>query len=154
MEKKLEMLYGLCEIVTKRLEECWRTLEGTEEMTVLDIDLVDKLTHALKCIKTSIAMIEEEEEEGGSSRAYAREGSMRSRAYEGSNRSRAYEGSNRSRAYEGGYSERRGRSPRTGRYVSRESGYSGHDGIEDIMMDVQEMPESERRKLKEALERV
>ena len=145
MEKKLEMLYGLCEIVTKRLEECWRTLEGTEEMSILDIDLVDKLSHALKCIKTSIAMIEEEEEEGGSSRAYAREGSMRSRAYEGSNRSRAYED---------GYSERRGRSPRTGRYVSRESGYSGHDGIEDIMMDVQEMPESERRKLKEALERM
>lgn len=153
MEKKLEMLYGLCEIVTKRLEECWRTLEGTEEMTVLDIDLVDKLTHTLKCIKTSIAMIEEEEE-GGSSRAYAREGSNRSRAYEGSMRSRAYEGSNRSRAYEGGYSERRGRSPRTGRYVSRESGYSGHDGIEDIMMDVQDMSESERRKLKEELERM
>ena len=60
MEQKLEMLYGLCEIVTKRLEECWRALEGTEEMTVLDIDLVDKLTHTLKCIKTSIAMIEEE----------------------------------------------------------------------------------------------
>ena len=153
MEKKLEMLYGLCEIVTKRLEECWRTLEGTEEMTVLDIDLVDKLTHTLKCIKTSIAMIEEEEE-GGSSRAYAREGSNRSRAYEGSMRSRAYEGSNRSRAYEGGYSERRGRSPRTGRYVSRESGYSGAEGFEDVMMDVRDLPESERRKLKEELERM
>lgn len=150
MEKKLEMLYGLCEIVTKRLEECWRTLEDTEEMTVLDIDLVDKLTHALKCIKTSIAMIEaEEEDEGGASRrSYAREGSYRSYAYDG--------GSMRSRdggSYDG-YSGRRGRSPRTGRYVSREGGYSGHDGVEDILMDVREMPESERRKLKEELSRM
>jgi hypothetical protein len=145
MEKKLEMLYGLCEIVTKRLEECWRTLEGTEEMTVLDIDLVDKLTHALKCIKTCIAMIEEEDEdEGGASRrSYAREGSYRGSAYDGGSM----------RSYDG-YSGRRGRSPRTGRYVSREGGYSGREGIEDILMDVREMPESERRKLMAKLEKM
>lgn len=149
MEKKLEMLYGLCEIVTKRLEECWRTLEGTEEMTVLDIDLVDKLTHALKCIKTSIAMIEAEEEEGGASRrSYAREGSYRSYAYDGGSM-RSQDGG----SYDG-YSGRRGRSPRTGRYVSREGGYSGHEGIEDILMDVREMPESERRKLMAKLEKM
>ena len=148
MEQKLEMLYGLCEIVTKRLEECWRALEGAEEMTVLDIDLVDKLTHTLKCIKTSIAMIEEEEEMG-SSRAYAREGSNRSRAYDGSMRSRAYDGS---RECTPTYSERRGRSRVTGRYVSRD--YSGHDGIEDILMDVREMSPEEKRKLKTALERM
>ena len=149
MEKKLEMLYGLCEIVTKRLEECWRTLEGTEEMSVLDIDLVDKLTHALKCIKTSIAMIEAEEEEGGASRrSYAREGSYRGSAYDGGSR-RSQDGG----SYDG-YSGRRGRSPRTGRYVSREGGYSGHDGVEDILMDVREMPESERRKLMAKLEKM
>ena len=144
MEKKLEMLYGLCEIVTKRLEECWRAMEGTEEMSVLDIDLVDKLTHTLKCIKTSIAMIEAEEEEGGASRrSYARDGSYRSYAYDGSSM----------RSYDG-YSGRRGRSPQTGRYVSREVGYSGHDGIEDILRDVREMPESERRKLMAKLEKM
>ena len=149
MEKKLEMLYGLCEIVTKRMEECWRTLEGTEEMTVLDIDLVDELSHALKCIKTSIAMIEAEEEEGGASRrSYAREGSYRSYAYDGSSM-RSQDGG----SYDG-YSGRRGRSPRTGRYVSREGGYSGHEGIEDILMDVREMPESERRKLRAKLEKM
>lgn len=152
MEKKLEMLYGLCEIVTKRLEECWRTLEGTEEMSVLDIDLVDKLTHALKCIKTSIAMIEDEDEnEGGASRrSYAREGSYRS--YNGGSMRSRDGGSYDDGSY--GYSERRGRSPRTGRYVSREGGYSGHDGIEDILMDVRQMPESERRKLMAKLEKM
>jgi len=149
MEKKLEMLYGLCEIVTKRLEECWRALEGTEEMSVLDIDLVDKLTHTLKCIKTSIAMIEAEEDEGGASRrSYARDGSYRSYAYDGSSM-RSQDGG----SYDG-YSGRRGRSPRTGRYVSREGGYSGHEGIEDILMDVREMPESERRKLMAKLEKM
>ena len=150
MEKKLEMLYGLCEIVTKRLEECWRTLEGKEEMTVLDIDLVDKLSHTLKCIKTSIAMIEaEEEDDGGASRrSYAREGSYRSYAYDGGSM-RSQDGG----SYDG-YSGKRGRSPRTGRYISREGGYSGHDGVEDILMDVREMPESERRKLMAKLEKM
>ena len=113
-------------------------------MSVLDIDLVDKLTHTLKCIKTSIAMIEAEEEEGGASRrSYAREGSYRGSAYDGGSM----------RSYDG-YSGMRGRSPRTGRYVSREGGYSGHDGIEDILMDVREMPESERRKLMAKLEKM
>ena len=145
MEKKLDTLYELCEHISKKLEECCENLRGTDTMTVQDIDVVDKLAHAMKCIKTSIAMIEAEEEEGGSSnRAYAREGSNRSRAYDGSMRSQAYDG----------YSGRRGRSPRTGRYVSRESGYSGHDGIEDSLMDVQDMPESERRKLMAKLEKM
>ena len=139
MEKKLETLYTLCEIISKKLEECARNLEGAETMSVMDIDVVDKLTHSLKCVKTSIAMIEAEEEEGGSSRrsynSY-RGGSMRSR-----------EGS-----YD--YSERRGRDRNTGRYVSRDGGYSGHDEIEDIMMDVREMSEADRRKLKSMLDKM
>lgn len=106
-----------------------------------DIDIADKLTHTLKCIKTTIAMIEAEDEEGGESRR-----SMRS--YDGGSR-RSYEGG----SYDG-YSNRRGRSPRTGRYVSRNGGYSGHDGIEDILEDVRDMPEAERRKLKQMLERM
>ncbi len=146
MDKKLETLYKLCEHVSKKLEECARNLEASDTMTVSDIDIVDKLTHSLKCIKTSIAMIEAEGEEGGSSRrSYAREGSYRS-----------YDGGSM-RSYDGGsydYSERRGRDRDTGRYVSRDGGYSGHDGVEDIMMDVRQMPESERRKLKSMLERM
>ena len=144
MDKELDMLYALCDIVTKKLEECKTNLEATDTMTGSDIDIVDKLTHTLKCIKTSIAMIEAEDEEGGESRRSYR--SMRS--YEGGSR-RSYEGG----SYDG-YSNRRGRSPRTGRYVSRVGGYSGHDGIEDIMEDVRDMPESERRKLKQMLERM
>ena len=141
MEKKLETLYDLCEKVSDKLEECKRNLDGADTMTVTDIDVVDKLTHTLKCIKATIAMMEADEEDGGSSeRSYAYRGRMRSR-----------DGGSYG---DGGYSGRRMRSPRTGRYVSRDGGYSGHDGIEDIMMDVQEMPETERRKLKSMLERM
>lgn len=143
MDKTLDMLYELCEITTRKLEESTELLKKSQDMSVSDIDLVDKLTHALKCIKTTIAMMEaDEEEDGGSSeRSYAYRGrTMRSR-----------DGGSYA---DGGYSGRRMRSPRTGRYVSRDGGYSGHDGIEDIMMDVQEMPESERRKLKSMLERM
>lgn len=144
MDKDLDMLYALCEIISRKLEECKTNLEGSDTMTVSDIEIVDKLTHAYKCIKTSIAMIEAEEEEGGESRRSYEGGSRRSR--------RSYEGGSQ-RSYEGGNSGRRGRSPRTGRYVSRDSGYSSHDGLEDIMEDIRDMSESEKRKLKQMLER-
>lgn len=149
MDKKLDNLYELCEIVDGKLAESLENLKGANGvMTVSDIEIVDKLTHTLKCIKATIAMIEAEEEgeesyEGGSRRSYEG-GSRRSR--------RSYEGGSQ-RSYEGGNSGRRGRSPRTGRYVSRDSGYSSHDGLEDIMDDIREMSESERRKLKQMLER-
>lgn len=145
MDKDLDMLYALCEIISRKLEECKTNLEGSDTMTVSDIEIVDKLTHAYKCIKTSIAMIEAEEEEGGESRRSYEGGSRRSR--------RSYEGGSQ-RSYEGGNSGRRGRSPRTGRYISRDSGYSSHDGLEDIMDDIRDMTESEKRKLKQMLEQM
>ena len=142
---KIDMLYELCEIISEKLRECLENLKAASGvMSVSDIDIVDKLTHAYKCIKTSIAMIEAEEEEGGESRRSYEGGSRRSR--------RSYEGGSQ-RSYEGGNSGRRGRSPRTGRYVSRDSGYSSHDGLEDIMEDIRDMSESEKRKLKQMLER-
>lgn len=157
MDDKIEMLHRLCKQITDKLEECEKNLSSSRDMSVSDIEIVDKLTHALKCIKTTIAMMEAEEG-GESRRSYARDG----RSMEGGNSGRWYPGyayaedmSRGSGSYaDGGYSERRGRSPSTGRYVSRDGGYSGHDGIEDIMMDVREMPEAERRKLKKMLEQM
>ena len=61
----------------------------------------------------------------------------------------SYDGS-----YDGGMSNRRGRSPSTGRYVSRDGGYSGHDSLEDIMEDIRDMPEGEKKRLKQMLERM
>ena len=157
MDDKIEMLHRLCKQITDKLEECERNLSNSRDMSVSDIEIVDKLTHALKCVKATIAMMEAEEG-GESHRSYARDG----RSMDGGNSWRWYPGyayaddmSRGSGSYaDGGYSERRGRSPSTGRYVSRDGGYSGHDGIEDIMMDVREMPEAERRKLKKMLEQM
>lgn len=157
MNEKTEILHRLCKRIQTKLDECERNLEASQDMSVSDVDIVDKLTHTLKSLKTTIAMMEAEEG-GESRRSYARDG----RSMEGGNSGRWYPGyayaddmSRGSGSYaDGGYSERRGRSPSTGRYVSRDGGYSGHEGIEDIMMDVREMPEAERRKLKKMLEQM
>lgn len=155
---KLEILYGLCKIVMEKLGECEQNLSRTKDMSVSDIEIVDKLSHSLKSIKACIAMMEEEEDEGGmSERSYrsgARGRSNRRSREGGSYEGGSYEGGSYEGSYEGGASGRRGRSPRTGRYVSRDGGYSGHGGIEDILDDVQDMTESEKRKLKMALERM
>lgn len=148
MDDKIEMLHRLCKQITDKLEECEKNLSSSRDMSVSDIEIVDKLTHALKCIKTTIAMMETEEG-GESRRSYAMEGGNSGRY-----RSHAYADDMSRGSYDGGYSERRGRSPSTGRYVSRDGGYSGHDGIEDIMEDVREMPEAERRRLKKMLEQM
>jgi len=74
------------------------------ELTAGSLDAIDKLTHSIKSVVTVMAM-----EEGG----YSNDGS-----YEGRG---SYDGSYRS--YDGG-SYRRGRSMTTGRYVSRDAGYS------------------------------
>ena len=126
MDEKTKVLEELCEIITQHLRESTDRLKRGGDMSMADIDIIDKLTHSLKCIKTTLAMMESE---GGESR----------RSYDGGNSMR--------RSYADEYSNRRGRDS-MGRYVSRDGGYSSHDGIEDIMMDIRDMPESERRKLK------
>lgn len=74
------------------------------ELSPGSLETVDKLTHSLKSVVTIMAM--EDYDEGGASYDGADGGAM------------------------GGVSGRRGRSRTTGRYVSREGGYSGrrYDG--------------------------
>lgn len=156
-DNNIMTLKSLCKKTMEKLEECEGNIRAAGGMTVQDVEFLDKLTHMVKSLKATIAMMEAEEG-GESRRSYARDG----RSMEGGNSGRWFPGyayaedmSRGSGSYaDGGYSDRRGRSPSTGRYVSRDGGYSGHDGIEDIMMDVRDMPESERRKLKKMLEQM
>lgn len=141
----LKILKNLCKKTMDKLTECDDNLRAAGTMSVQDIDVLDKLTHMAKSLKTTIAMMEAEEN-GESRRSY--DGGMSGR------RSYADGGSYADESYDGGMSNRRGRSPSTGRYVSRDGGYSGHDGLEDILEDVRDMPDSERRKLKLMLERM
>lgn len=59
MEKWIEDLHDLCEMITDEISESTKKLEkGGGKMTAGDLDYVDKLTHALKSIKTTLAMEE------------------------------------------------------------------------------------------------
>lgn len=162
MEDKLEMLHRLCKRITEKLEECEHNLSVSKDMSVSDIEIVDKLTHTLKSIKTTIAMMEAEDEDGSSSRSYRRG----NRSMEGGNSNRMWypgyayaDGDRMSRdggSYDDGYGQsgRRGRD-NMGRFTSRDGGgYSGHGSVEDIMDDLRDMPESERKRVKQMLERM
>lgn len=62
MDKKAEVLHKLCEALMEELEEYSKKIEKSDGMSVGDLEAVDKLSHALKSIKTTAAMIEAGEE--------------------------------------------------------------------------------------------
>ena len=118
-------LYELKEKLMKELNEY-----GTQELTAGSLEVVDKLSHAIKNICKIIEAYEMEDEEysmrdgrgGGTSYRYARDGGGRGNRYV--------------RSYEGG-SYARGR---TGN-VRRDSmgRYSRNDGIEELVNSVRDM---------------
>ena len=81
---------------------------NTSEMSQEDLEHADMIYHALKSAATYHAMKDAEEEYGGD------------------------EYSGRGRSYYDGMSGARYRSPRTGRYISRDDGYSGRGPMEYI----------------------
>lgn len=73
--EKVEVLYDICEYLTEELKKANKELEKKGgEMSAGDLEVIDKLTHALKSAKTTIAMIEAEED-GYSSANYGNGGS-------------------------------------------------------------------------------
>lgn len=68
MDKKLETLHKLCEALMEELEDYSKKIEKSDGMSAGDLEAVDKLTHALKSVKTTIAMMEADEEGGNSFR--------------------------------------------------------------------------------------
>ena len=90
----------------KELEKLDKKYTADMEMTEQDAEHARKLYHALKCAETYYAMKDAEDEDEGEYSGYYRRG--------------------------GGRSYRRGRDMRTGRYISRDDGYSGHYPMEYI----------------------
>ena len=140
MEKKLETLYDLCEIVSRELEECnEKVRKAGGKLSPGDVEYLDKLTHMLKSLKTTIAMMESEGEDGGYS----------NRGYMPNWGGYAYEGGN---SYAGRMNAKR---DSMGRY-SRNRGYSYAEDMEatkDEMRELaQKMPEEHRRKIERALD--
>lgn len=63
MDKKLDTLYDLCETVSKELESANEKINSAGgELSAGDLEYLDKLTHTMKSLKTTIAMIEAEHE--------------------------------------------------------------------------------------------
>lgn len=134
-------LYQLKEKLMKELNEY-----ASQEMSAGSLEVIDKLSHAIKNICKIIEAAEEEEYSGRGSYnmggGYSRENRY-SREGRGGNRY-AYEGG---QGGQGGGSYARGRNARRdsmGRYA-REGGYSRTDGMEELVEDIrgmmQELPQ-------------
>ena len=58
---ELDTLYDVCETLNRELEEANEKIrKAGGKMSAGDLEVVDKLTHAIKSVKTTIAMIENE----------------------------------------------------------------------------------------------
>ena len=127
MEKWLDDLYDLCETVAKEIGAANKKIEAAGgKLSGADVDYIDKLTHTMKSIKTTIAMAEAEERDGesgyypymGGYRSYGDGDSMR----------------------RGGRSNARRRDS-IGRYSRENRGYSRADAKADMIDDLRELME-------------
>lgn len=127
--KELDTLYDICDVVTQKLERYNEKLsKNGGEMSASDLEIIDKLTHTLKSVKTTIAMIEAEDK--GYSGTYW-DGKQ---YYDGQ---QSMDGMNtRSQSSARGRGSRAKRDS-MGRY-SRD-GYSREDAKEDMMNDLYEL---------------
>lgn len=58
----LDTLYDLCDVINRALKDANEKIRNAGgKLSAADTELLDKYTHILKSIKTSIAMIEEEQ---------------------------------------------------------------------------------------------
>lgn len=121
MEKWLDDLYELCDTVSREIGESNEKIRAAGgKLSAGDVDYIDKLTHTMKSIKTTIAMAEHEDD--GESGYYPYMGSYRS-----------YDNGMR-----GGRSNQRRDS--RGRY-SRENrgGYSRDDAMADMIDELRDL---------------
>lgn len=131
MDEYIKDLHELCETISEEIGEANKKIKSAGgKLTAGDVDYIDKLTHTLKSVKATIAMMDEEggggySERSGRGGSYARGGgrSNRGGSYEGgSYEGGSYEGgSYEGGSYEGGSSGRGGSYARGRRYARRDS---------------------------------
>ena len=137
MHELYEDLEEMCEVLADELNKTNEKLEKSGgQMSAGDLEYVNKLTHSIKSIKTTMAMIEAEDDGYSNNMSYED-----GRSYRNSyNRGGSYRGSS--------YARGRGSNARRdsrGRYSSR--GYSMDDGmIMELKELMQEAPDENTRK--------
>lgn len=128
-------LYELKEKLMKELNEY-----ASQEMSAGSLEVIDKLSHAIKNICKIIEAAEDEEYSGRGSYNMGGGNYSRENRYSREGRGRyAYEGGQGGGSRGGSYA--RGRNARRdsmGRY-SREGGYSRADGVEGLVDDIRSM---------------
>lgn len=145
MDEMLKDLHELCEMYGDWIHEAKDKLRrsGTP-ISVGDADYLDKLTHSLKSIKTTVAMMESEDDGGYSNRMMPRYGSY---AYESDNT----RGMSRSDGYGGMSSAGRMNAKRDSRGRYSRNGYSYAEDINGLLDEMREMmdslPEEKRREV-------
>ena len=124
-------LHEMCEILSRELSEANEKIrQAGGKMSGSDLDYIDKLTHALKSIKTTIAMMEADE--GASGRMYP--------YYGGSYN----DGSYNNGSYRGRSSYARGRMNARRDSMGR---YSGDDNmVTELRELMQDAPDEQTRK--------
>lgn len=157
MDENLKTLYEICDIFSESLKDAKEKLrKSSGPVSVGDADYVDKLTHTIKSLETTIAMKEAKgEDEGGYSGRYP----MMPRYGYAYNDGRSYADGGRARSDSyGGMSNARGRgnNPMGRNQYSRDGGYSYADDMEATKDEIRElsqkMPEEHRRKIERALD--
>ena len=143
MKDKIEMLHELCETLTEELEEINEKIQKSDGMSAGDLEALDKLSHALKSVKTTIAMMEADD--GYSNR------------YDG----RSYgDGMGDGRSYnDRSYARGRGRNANRymdGRYAPR--GYSYADGMDSVLEEMRgmmaDLPADKQREVRQFIEKM
>lgn len=144
MDEKLNALHEMCETISREIEDANEKIRmGGGKLSAGDIDYVDKLTHALKSLKTTIAMMEADD--GYSNR------------YDG----RSYnDGMSDGRSYnDRSYARGRGRNANRymdGRYAPR--GYSYADGMDSVLEEMRgmmaDLPADKQREVRQFIEKM
>lgn len=157
----LNDFYEICETLSRELGEANDKIKDAGgKISAGDLEYIDKLTHAIKSIKTTIAMMEEEGESGydggsyGEGGSYARGGGGGGGNRGGGNRGGGGGGrSSRGGSYRGSSYARRRDS--MGRFTSRRGGMSYDDGMVEELRGIMEMApdESSKREIQKLIEK-
>lgn len=140
--ENIEVLYDLCEVISDEIEDANEKIRmAGGKLTAGDVDYIDNLTHALKSIKTTIAMEEADysydDGMGGSYANGMMGGNMGGGSYaRGGNR-----GGSRGDGRGRGSNARR---DSMGRYSSR--GYSRADSVKGMLEEAMEHAQNERER--------
>lgn len=150
MNENTETLHKLCKALLEELEDYSKKIEKEDGMSAGDLAAVDTLSHALKSVKTTIAMMEAEDGEGGYS------GRFVPRYYPGMSWASDGRGGNQGGS-RGGMSYAGQRRDSMGRY-SREGGYSYAAELDGVMDDLRglmaDMPSEKQRTIERLMDEI